>query len=180
MQQGTWPSGTLDDSEGEPQGGVMQILNIVVPESVILASRERCPYLVRLEVVETGLDGSDARLYAAGAPRIGLTVEEALNIASTTGGAENIRREGHQPCEIPPELVDDGLDYPTESFNKTLPSGPRVPPRGGWQIEAGSADFIDAENYETVREHEYEQLHQHMQNVQNTPRQSPQPIHADR
>lgn len=153
----------------------MQVLNIVVPESVILASRERCPYLVRLEVVETGLDGSDARLYAAGAPRVGLTVEEALSMASSTGTAENMRQEGHQPCEIPPELVDDGIDDPIGRVNET-----RFLPRGGWQVEAGGADFMDAQNYDTFREQAYEQLHQHMQTVQNAPRQTQQLIHADR
>ena len=55
-------------------GGVVQVLNIVVPEARLLSSRERCPFLVRLEVADTGLEGSDARLYAAGAPRLGVTV----------------------------------------------------------------------------------------------------------
>ena len=158
----------------------MQVLNIVVPESVILASRERCPYLVRLEVVETGLDGSDARLYAADAPRLGLTVEEALNMAPSSGSADNSRRGDHQPCEIPPELIDDGIDHPRARYNDTLPTESRALPRGGWQIEAGGADYMDANNYDTVREQEYEQLHQHMQNAPYPVRQPLQATHPDR
>lgn len=159
----------------------MQVLNIVVPESVILASRERCPYLVRLEVVETGLDGSDARLYAAGAPRLGLTVEEALHMAPIAGSADKSRRgDHHQSCEIPPELIYDGIDHPTERCNDTLPTESHVLPRGGWQIEAGGADFMDANNYDTVREQEYEGLHQDMQNAPNPAQQPLQTMHPDR
>ena len=44
----------------------MRVLNIVASESRILASRERCPFLVQVELAETGLEGSDARLDAGG------------------------------------------------------------------------------------------------------------------
>lgn len=67
--EGTWPSGSTENESDDGRGCVVQVLNIVVPESRLLASRERCPYLVRLEVADTGLEGSDARLYAAGADR---------------------------------------------------------------------------------------------------------------
>lgn len=171
--QGTWPSGTLGESEGEPQGGVMQILNIVVPESRILASRERCPYLVRLELVETGLDGGDARLYAAGAPKLGLTVEEALTMESSSGFTNTKRRgSNHQHCEIPTELVD--ADPGQTVANDMSSAGSHVPPRGG------GTDFMGANTYDVVREQEYEQLHQHMQDAPHVAPQPAQVVNVDR
>lgn len=156
----------------------MQILNIVVPESRILASRERCPYLVRLEVVETGLDGSDARLYAAGAPRLGLTVEEALAMDSPSVSTDHCKHGSFQPCEIPTELVDTSNTPPR--YNDTSRADSHSLPGGGWQIEAGGADFMDANPYDMVREQEYEQLHQHMQDTPHIAPQPPQAIHVDR
>lgn len=173
-QQGIWPSGSTDEPLNESGGGVMQVLNIVVPESRILASRERCPYLVRLEVVETDFEGSDARLYAAGAPRVGVTVEEALGAAaSSKAPADNTQQQSHPSCNIPLELVPTP-DTHTQSGGST-PSNDRSPemgsgtfPRGGWQVETDGTDFMHADpsGYDAVREHEYEQLHQHMQNTQ--------------
>jgi len=46
------------------KAGVVRVLNIVTPECRLLSSRERCPFLVHLEVAETGLEGNDAKLYA--------------------------------------------------------------------------------------------------------------------
>ena len=61
----------------------MRVLNIVTSECRLLSSRERCPYLVHLEVAETGLEGSDARLYASGAKGLGTTIEESLCMAAS-------------------------------------------------------------------------------------------------
>jgi len=148
----------------------MQILNIVVPETRILASRERCPYLVRLEVVETGLDGSDARLYTGGAPRLGLTIEEALAMESSLNDTTNERK--HQRCEIPAELQSAG-------GNVTAGANTRDLPRGGWQAESGEADYIEGNTYDTVLEQQYEQLHQNMQNALPVPHAS-RAINANR
>jgi hypothetical protein len=45
-------------------GGVVRVLNIVVEETRILQSRERCPFLIHVEVADTGMEGNDTRLYA--------------------------------------------------------------------------------------------------------------------
>lgn len=66
-QSGTWPCGmptreddSLLNSDGD---GVVRVLNIIEKECRLLSSRERCPFLVRMEVVETGLGGNDPKLY---------------------------------------------------------------------------------------------------------------------
>jgi len=165
--QGYWPSGSMGESEDESIGGAMRVLNIVVPEARILASRERCPYLVRLEVAETGLEGNDARLYAAGAPKLGVTVEEALNTRASSGSTSHRSQQSLEHCNIPLELVPgqkhiqgDGM---TPSNNEV---GDDTFPRGGWQAEMEGTDFMHANPYEAVRENEYQQLHQHMQDAQ--------------
>ena len=138
----------------------MQVLNIVVPEARILASRERCPYLVRMEVVETGLEGSDARLYAAGAPKLGVTVEEALKSRASSDAVD----EGGE-CNIPLELL------PEKSTEFAANSGrgrtdADTFPRGGSTDET---DFMHGNPYEAFREGEYEQLHHHMHSTQVAP-----------
>merc|ERR1712176_513283 len=84
----------------------MRILNIVTPKCKILASRERCPFLVCCEISETGLySGSDARLYAgSGAGGVGATLEEAMGMATAGGNNLNNMDGGFAPYHIPPEL----------------------------------------------------------------------------
>mmetsp|Transcript_7732 Transcript_7732/g.8828 ORF Transcript_7732/g.8828 Transcript_7732/m.8828 type:complete len:871 (-) Transcript_7732:35-2647(-) len=80
----TWPGGEFQNSAdvGSPadrsRAGVMRVLNIVTSECRILASRERCPYLVHLEVAETGMEGNDARLYGPGPGGIDTIIGERL------------------------------------------------------------------------------------------------------
>ena len=116
-QTGVWPSGQavpLFSQQGPPATiEVARALNIVVPETRVLASRERCPFLVHLELADTGLEGSDARLYASGVSGLGSTVEEALNMGSGRGLARKDRpdeqlQSGNEfsSYEIPPELLD--------------------------------------------------------------------------
>ena len=98
------------DPDPVDDGGVVRVLNIVVEESRILASRERCPFLVRVEVAETGLQGNDGRLYAAGVSGLGATVEEALAMSAceaNSGSSDNGRadQQGYAPYKIPSELL---------------------------------------------------------------------------
>lgn len=112
-QRVTWPSGDQDvaagDIEERTRAGAMRILNIVTPECRLLSSRERCPYLVHLEVAETGLEGSDARLYASGAKGLGTTIEEALSIPkdprAEIRGSSYSYEEGPPQFKIPSELL---------------------------------------------------------------------------
>lgn len=155
----------------EEKGGVVHVLNIVVPESRVLASRERCPYLVRLEVVETGLEGDDPRLYASGFSRVGVTVEEALGLKDFT----KTTNSSYHETEIP-RLLDDGSGQQTSSAladSSFVSPGTEHVPRGGWQVDMDGADFDygNPYNYDNVRQHEYEQLHQQMQEQPVAPQQ---------
>jgi phosphatidylinositol 4-kinase len=164
-QKGDWPSGgnvPLPNGEGQTPATIQvaRALNIVVPECRILASRERCPFLIHLELADTGLEGSDARLYASGVNGLGSTVEEALNMGNGKPVSGSLNREKvPSSYEIPPEL----LDRPQLRVRDNDDLNVRSFPRGG------SGIFYDS--YEDVRQHEYEQLHEQMQ-------ASPQPLQA--
>lgn len=43
----------------------MRVLNLIPSEARLLASRDRCPFLVHCEIVDTGISTNDARLYAS-------------------------------------------------------------------------------------------------------------------
>jgi hypothetical protein len=106
-------------------GGVVRALRILPENCRVLSSATRCPFLVRMEVVETGLDADDARLYVAGSSS-SLTVQEALGslrapygnpalsgdddigamVGWLDGGDDAVGGAGgFPPCEIPPELM---------------------------------------------------------------------------
>jgi hypothetical protein len=78
------------------KGGVLRVLNIVTSESRILSSRERCPFLVHLEVAETGLEGNDARLYASGARGLGATLTESLGVGPNTRDSDGQSQRDQQ------------------------------------------------------------------------------------
>ena len=106
-------------------GGVVRALRILPENCRVLSSATRCPFLVRMEVVETGLDADDARLYVAGSSS-SLTVQEALGSLRAPYGNPALSGDddigamvgwlddgddavggagGFPPCEIPPELM---------------------------------------------------------------------------
>lgn len=156
------------------------MLNIAVEESRILASRERCPYLVHLEVAETGLRGSDCRLYASGAPGIGATIEEALALsaqASSAAAMSDASQARYGSYRIPTELLPMSADrpdkIPNEPSNSTMLDGATSRsqiqmPRGGWQADEAfhyshnPEDVFTSNPYDSVRENEYQQLHEQM------------------
>ena len=193
-QTGTWPSGAEEETtkrqvDTPPSPEVVRVLNIVVPESRILASRERCPFLIHLEVADTGLEGSDARLYASGASGLGSTVEEALSMNAVSASAAVSRRPreesfgGHVPYEIPAELLDEygRLNLPKGSIldkdvaMQTDVGRKRTFPRGGWQTDDqfyhDNTGHVYTNPYDVVRQHEFERLHQQMQSQQVQPPQ---------
>ena len=182
-QNNSWPAGahTPDDNEG-----AVRILNIVVDEARVLASRERCPYLVRVEVADTNLRGNDSRLYASGAPGIGATMEEALTMSASTeedAGNYQIPSELFAPSSDnsdPESVAEDNKDLPEDTTPKQLP-------RGGWQepepayYSHSPEDVYATNTYDAVRENQYEQLHHQMYNdagMVAQPPQSPQPMTA--
>lgn len=105
--------GLISDFEHpQKRNGVVRALRILPDQCRVLDSRERCPFLVRMEVAETGLDANDARLYAMDVDGVALTVEEALGSTRPYGNSilgDGVMVEGgFTPCEIPPELMGDG------------------------------------------------------------------------
>lgn len=149
------------------------MLNIIVPESRLLASRERCPYLIHVEVADTALDGSDARLYASGANGLGTTIEEALGMGPTSIERKQGKYSSEVQCpayEIPPELLsepsiasssssseqslDDGSSTNSMSLQTGAPqdeydSGISIPvARGGWQGDDGGAFYPEPTTFE--------------------------------
>lgn len=179
-QTGVWPTGTESSSADKDTApretpNVVRVLNIVSSESRILSSRERCPFLVHLEVADTDMDGSDARLYAAGAPDLGSTVEEALSLlANKNGYTHNYK--------IPGELMHARA---SAGSNGVWGTSSRIA-RGGWQTGeqtqyADESAFygynVHRTPYDEVREQELERLHQQM-NQQPPPQPQQQQPHG--
>lgn len=143
-------------------------------EGRILASRERCPYLVHLEVAETGLRGSDSRLYASGAPGMGATIEEALGLNAQASSAVAASDANRGNYHIPSELLPSPSDRPqwntkrptnTTLIKEPLPENKMSLPRGGWQADEAfynPEDIFASNPYDSVRENEYQQLHEQM------------------
>ena len=109
-----WPGG-LDAAKSDfehpsKRNGVVRTLRVLPDLCRVLDSRERCPFLVRMEVAETGLEANDARLYAEDVqPGVGLTIEESLGSMRPHGNSilkDSVMINGGFPsCEIPPELM---------------------------------------------------------------------------
>lgn len=144
------------------------MLNIVVEECRTLSSRERCPFLVHIEVAETGLSGDDSRLYASGAPGLGATVEEALSMGATRANERTGAISGRESpaYQIPSELLGLSTWIETDKTNVTKDKVESV--RGGYQTEDTvyhehrPHDLLQSSPYDIVRQSEYEQLHQQM------------------
>jgi len=181
-QNSRWPGGV--PTEYIMNKAAVKVLNIVAEESRILASRERCPYLVRVEVADTNLRGNDSRLYASCAPGLGATIKEALsmsatamNNAATTETDKYEQRFGnyHIPSELlipnarksnkhhSVTVIETEKELITEPLSKEMQ-------RGGWQAHEtsfyshNSEDIFATNPYDAVRENEYQQLHQQMYN----------------
>jgi len=206
MQDKLWPGGA--PTSYIHNEGAVRILNIVVDESRVLASRERCPYLVRVEVADTNVRGNDSRLYASGAPGLGATMEEALTMnakAAPTNNAVTTKQNSMQEdnaygnYRVPSELY-----APTSRNNSKKPqqsvttiekksdllvddSTPKQMPRGGWQADetvfySNSPDdaYGTTNPYDAVRENEFEQLHHQLYTENGMVVPSPQPLTEQR
>eukprot|EP00980_Cylindrotheca_fusiformis_P001499 scaffold346_cov116-Cylindrotheca_fusiformis.AAC.13 len=167
-----WPGG--DESEDVVAGGAVRVLNIVVDECRTLASRERCPFLVHVEVAETGLSGNDSRLFASGAPGLGATVEEALSL---TVRESSPSKHVHTPYQIPAEILDqtseeyqlgDSLESMDERVVEHAQTSDYL--RGGWESNETNYytshgdpyDVLSSAPYDQLRQKQYEQLHHQM------------------
>jgi len=167
-QHAQWPGG--DKKTKTNKGGVVRVLNIVVDESRILSSRERCPFLLHVEVAETGLSGTDSRLYATGAPGLGATVAEALSLSANRAKE---KRSNAATYQIPSELLE-STAFPTEPESTAgcattyHPSKEPDLVRGGHFSDesvfyAHNPDELWSSNgWDDVRQSEYEQLHEQL------------------
>lgn len=167
-----WPTGSTEavSEDKTKEAELVRVLNIVVPESRILSSRERCPFLVQLEVADSGLQGSDARLYATGGQEVGLTIEETLDLSDPSPGT--MSTPGFQ---VPAELL-----RSTEQMGRQSPGLNGHVPRGGSDqpVYFSSPDGVIGPNpYEDLRQTELEQLHQQMQYSPPTSPTGPIPEH---
>jgi hypothetical protein len=171
-QQSSWPGGEQESTAAD--GGAVRVLNIMVEECKVLSSRERCPFLIHVEVAETGLSGNDSRLYATGALGLGATIGEALGLSASMVGEQSTN--SHQ---IPSELLESSYIpmQPAQKADAEIKSQPTV--RGGQQSEEAMfyshspEDMWNSEAYENVRQNEYEQLHQQMYADQQAMQQQP-------
>jgi phosphatidylinositol 4-kinase len=196
-----WPGGQSDTIDAQmhsqspllklkTEHGEMRVLNIVSAKGRVLASRERCPYLVHCEVLETGLEGRDARLYAAGSEDAGITLQEALGLASSKKERKpySNSRGNFASYRIPSELspsdsaaiLEEELMKPLE-YSKTSPTGASLLPRGGDQFSYHNKHPMTDESgytmspYDLVREEQLQQLHEHFQTTQQHPHYGPPP-----
>lgn len=166
-QTGEWPSGRKAEDPGTNgvSSEVPRVLNLIVDESRLLSSRERCPYLVHLELCDSGLEARDSRLYAVGADEIGLTVEEALGIDSNSPGQEST-------VALPFELTGDAHSVK----GVAAPADTKL--RGGSQSDSHYMHYDDhlsmPDPYAHVRQHELESLHHEMFHSPEAPSSSDQ------
>lgn len=175
----------------------MRVLNIVSPKCQILASRERCPFLVHCEVLESGLEGRDARLYANGADEIGITLQEAMGIASekkdANGGETRTGDDAYgnfPPHHIPSEILsmDEESTNSADTFqqqNHMMADGPSDHKTANFLIRGGEQEgntypnldgsgYHSSTPYDVVQEERLQQLHEHLQSHQQHPHYGPQ------
>ncbi|CAJ1958043.1 unnamed protein product [Cylindrotheca closterium] len=170
-QNNRWPGSTTSETIG---GGAVRVLNIVVDECRLLSSRERCPFLVHLEVAETGFNGRDSRLYASGAPGLGTTIEEALSMSSTVAAStcDDVSQSViHASYQIPPELLTSTpkdahsvlpvVDQPTHRA-ENLRGGTHSDEMTFYPSPPDPDDMLASIPYSEVRQQQYEQLHHQM------------------
>ncbi|KAL7556800.1 hypothetical protein ACA910_005237 [Epithemia clementina (nom. ined.)] len=181
-QTGTWPTGKDGYAPSQETLDVVRVLNIVVSESRILSSRERCPFLVQLEVADTGIEGHDARLYTVGAPRVGSTVEEALlmNAMSLQSyhpqsqtqmmwGEERRPHQNGAVYNIPRELLTPATAPPPKQRNNLLRHDL---PRGGSISSDGPYPYEERHQFPNDDQH-----YDHNQNYPNNQHYYPDPYH---
>jgi hypothetical protein len=141
--------------------------------------------LVHVEVAETGLSGTDSRLYATGAPGLGATIGEALAMTASRMGDKAVVGTSYEiPCEllestnIPVQSIHEIaqqnkaklVQHAVDGINATVPDFVR----GGYQGDenvfySDSPGGVWGSNaWDDVRQSEYEQLHQQMYVEQQT------------
>jgi hypothetical protein len=179
----------------------MRVLNIVSSKCRILASRERCPFLVHCEVLETGLEGGDARLYANGAEEIGATLQEVMGIASEKKSLNGGETRNHHysgnfpPYHIPSELLSIDKESTYKQEDRITSAGyekidsstaeklshykaEKLLLRGGDQEgysypNIDNSGYLSSSPYDLVQEEQLQRLHEHLQSNQQHPHYGP-------
>ena len=127
------------------EDSVVRVLNIVTSECRLLASRDRCPFLVLLEVADTYKDRNDANLYSHGGSK-GLTLSESLGMGLSHDTFQRSHfGEKFSPITLPRDLLSRKFEevFSTKMLQKsddtifneiTSPMSQNVfIMRGGWQ-----------------------------------------------
>ena len=187
---------SLQESNPNETRTVVRVLNIVTSECRLLASRDRCPFLVLLEVADTNMEGDDARLYGNGESK-GLTLSESIGLGL---GHDTFQRSHFgikfSPFTVPRDLLSHNFEkifsmsQTFESTNNNIPVlNEIVSPahdnifvmRGGWQDDGfyfqGNGynpeyDFIYQNQY-SVHHQQQQQQQQHSHGHQKLYRTPP-------
>jgi hypothetical protein len=139
----------------------VRVVNIVTNECRILSSRERCPFLVVCEVVDTNLSGNDVRIFASGSDNIGATVQEILGSLRSSQNYPN----DFTPTMIPHRLIEsnsktDDFSFPRQDHLVHLRQGHKKSfPRGGWQSNGEDWYHDGYTPFDTIRQEQLEVLH---------------------
>lgn len=185
---------------GRAEGGSVRVLNILSSECRLLSSRERCPFLVHLEVADTGMEGSDALLYGASG-QTGLTLTEGIGLGLGFGSVRSSQPDKKFfPYSLPGELFTKDLSNILSKYEKNSASAASqhdesfvneiVSPhgvafvRGGWQSDGywptgdgynpEYADLIYPNNqYEQYQQQELQRMHQYQQQQQQEQNAAP-------
>ena len=180
--------------------GVMRVVNIVSSKCRVLASRERCPFLVHCEVLETGLDGSDARLYVNAEDDVGATIQEILGVASAKKDLnDQVYQQRNQNTfpsyQIPSEIssvhhsgnMNGVLEKVRIDDRKNNVAQTEIPSHNNPVMLRGGNQYGDSYNnmdstgyqpwtpYDAIQEEQLQRLHEHLQLHQQHPHYGPRP-----
>lgn len=152
----------------------MRILNIVTRECRLLSSRERAPFLVVCEVLDTNLSGNDVRLYNVGADNVDATKEEvygSVHVPYSHGQSKEISTPASFPSTtLESKLKPNHMPFPyTESqdlLQRTIDTTLHYP-RGGWQNNGEDWYHDGTTPFDAIRQQQLEELHQQMSSHQS-------------
>lgn len=164
----TWQRGRNTKDATDKQC-IVRVVNILTDECRLLSSRERAPFLVVCEVVDTNLSGNDARLFAVGTDNIGATIQEVLGSVHAPYSHDQ-SMDNFVPTLIPDKLLEAELrkndlkflytqiwDLPPRETNIPLYST-----RGGWQGNGEDWYHDGLTPFDSLRQQELEELHQQL------------------
>ena len=181
----------VNESPNKIKQGLVRVLNIVTSECALLASRDRCPFLVILEVTDAGIEGNDARLYKDPTAQ-GLTLTESVALCLNQKSFQrSVNSENFRPFFLPVELLSSRVRqlllkssdvlstiYDNVEFSKDIVSHDSISfLRGGWQGDGFyyAGDGYNPE-YDLLYRNKQHDMHQKHQQLQPPSQLQPVPI----